>query len=97
MIYIKWRKSISEKYKDAAILMIIHGGFMEIGSCLTLPVLFMGLDKTDMSSYFSFIVPYLQDNLDLMIIMGGIYGVVRIIGAIGLLKNRMWGISIINH
>ena len=34
----------------------------------------------------------------MMIIMGVIYGVMRIIGAIGLLKNRMWGLalSIIN-
>jgi len=87
------------KYRVASILMIIHGGFMEIGGCLALiPVLAMGSDKIDMSSYFSFIVPYLQENLNLMIVMGGIYGVVRVIGAIGLLKNRMWGLvlSIIN-
>lgn len=88
-----------KKYKVASILMIIHGGFMEIGGCLALiPVLVMGPDKIDMSRYVSFIVPYLQENLHLMIVMGGIYGVVRIIGAIGLLKNRMWGLvlSIIN-
>lgn len=87
------------KYRVASILMIIHGGFMEIGGCLALiHVLAMGSDKIDMSSYFSFIVPYLQENLNLMIVMGGIYGVVRVIGAIGLLKNRMWGLvlSIIN-
>lgn len=88
-----------KKYKAASILMIIHGGFMEIGGCLALiPILAMGPDKIDMSSYFSFIVPYLQENMNLMIVMGGIYGVVRVIGAIGLLKNRMWGLvlSIIN-
>ena len=30
--------------------------------------------------------------------MGAIYGIVRIIGAVGLLKNRMWGLvlSVIN-
>ena len=34
----------------------------------------------------------------MMIVMGAIYGVVRIVGAIGLLKNRMWGfmLSVIN-
>ena len=72
---------------------------MEIGGCLALiPVLAMSSDKIDMSGYFSFIVPYLQENLNLMIVMGGIYGVVRVIGAIGLLKNKMWGLvlSIIN-
>lgn len=36
--------------------------------------------------------------MNLMIVMGGIYGIVRVIGAIGLLKNRMWGLvlSLIN-
>lgn len=88
-----------KKYKVASILMLIHGGIMEIGGCLALiPVLAMGSNKMDTSSYFSFIVPYLQENLNMMIVMGGIYGVVRVIGAIGLLKNRMWGfvLSIIN-
>ena len=34
----------------------------------------------------------------IILIIGGIYGVIRVIGAIGLLKNRMWGLvlSIIN-
>lgn len=88
-----------KKYKIASILMIIHGGFMEVGGCLAfIPILAMGSDKINMSSYFSFIVPYLQENLNLMMVMGGIYGVVRVIGAIALLKNRMWGLvlSIIN-
>jgi len=84
-----------KKYKVASILMIIHGGFMEIGGCLALiPILVMGFDKIDMDSYFSFIVPYLKENMNLMIVMGGIYGVVRVIGAIGLLKNRMWGLAL---
>ncbi len=29
-----------------------------------------------------------------MLMMGGIYGTVRLIGAIGLLKNRMWGLAL---
>jgi len=33
-----------------------------------------------------------QDNIYMMIVMGAIYGVIRLIGAIGLLKNRMWGL-----
>ena len=84
-----------KKYRIASVLMIIHGGFMELGGCLALiPVLAMGSDTTAMSSCFSFVVPYLQENLNLMIVMGGIYGVVRVIGAIGLLKNRMWGLAL---
>ena len=79
--------------------MIIHGGFMELGGCLALiPVLLSGSDKFNVGQYFSFIVPYLQDNIYLAIIAGGIWGIVRLIGAIALLKNQMWGfaLSVIN-
>lgn len=88
-----------KKYKIASILMFIHGAFMEIGGCLSLiPALILGPDRFDMSKYFSFIVPYFQDNLYMMSIIGLIYGIVRVIGAVGLWKNRMWGLvlSIIN-
>ncbi len=88
-----------KKYKIAAILMIIHGAFMEIGGCLCLiPIFVMESDKFDINKYFSFIVPYFQNNMNLMLIMGTIYGIVRVIGAIGLWKNKMWGLtlSIIN-
>lgn len=82
-----------KKYKIAAILMIAHGGMMEIGGCLCLiPALVLGGEALDMSRYFSFIVPYLQENLYLMSIVGLIYGVLRIIGAVGLWKNRLWGL-----
>lgn len=72
---------------------------MEIGGCLFLiPVVVMGIDKFDRNPYFSFVVPYFNDNMNLMLIMGVIYGIVRIIGAAGLWKNRMWGLvlSVIN-
>lgn len=29
-----------------------------------------------------------------MLIMSGIYGIVRLIGAFGLLNNRMWGLAL---
>jgi uncharacterized membrane protein (DUF2068 family) len=88
-----------KQYKIAAILMIIHGGLMELSVCLALiPLLILGVDAGQSSRYFSFIVPYFQDHLYLMMAMSGIFGITRIIGAIGLLKNRMWGLalSIIN-
>ena len=76
-----------KKYKIAAILMIIHGGFMEIGGVLCMiPALLLGTDKFDIGQYFSFKLSYFQENLSLMIVMGAM------IGAIGLLKNRMWGL-----
>ncbi len=88
-----------KRYKMAAILMFIHGAFMEIGGCLCLiPVFILGSEKFDINQYFSFIVPYFQNNMNFMLIIGMIYGTVRVIGAIGLWKNRMWGLvlSIIN-
>jgi uncharacterized membrane protein (DUF2068 family) len=50
--------------------------------------------NVEINKYFSFIVPYMQENLHLMLIVGLIYGIMRIFGAIGLLKNRMWGFVI---
>jgi len=75
--------------------MIIHGGCMEIGGILcAIPTFILGADSFDISKYFSFKLPYFQDNLYLILFMGAIYGVLRIIGAMGLLKNRMWGLAI---
>ena len=71
--------------------MFIHGGFMEFGGALmVLPSIFS--DKVNLSQYVSFIVPYFQDNLLLMSVMGGIYGILRMVGAFGVWKNRKWGI-----
>ena len=59
----------------------------------------MGSDKFDINQYISFKVPYFKDNMNLMLVMGAIYGIVRIIGAVGLWKNRMRGLvlSVINY
>ena len=84
-----------KKYKIAAIIMIIHGGFMELGGVFCMiPALLLGTDKLDIGQYFEFKLQYFQDNLYMMMVMGAIYGVLRLIGAIGLLKNRMWGLAL---
>ena len=84
-----------KRYKIAAWLMIIHGGFMEIGGVLcALPALILGSGKFDIGQYFSFKLQYFLDNLYMILFMGAIFGVMRIIGAIGLLKNRMWGLAL---
>ena len=81
-------KNFMEKYKIAAILMMIHGGFTEFGGVLCMiPALMLETDKFDMGQYFEFKLQYFQDNLYLMMVMGAIYGVFRLIGAIGLLKT----------
>lgn len=84
-----------KKYKIAAILMIIHGGFMELGGVFAMiPALMLGTDQFDVGKYFSFKLPYFQENLYMMMVMGAMYGVLRLIGAVGLLKNRMWGLAL---
>lgn len=86
---------VIKKYKLASILMIIHGGFMEIGGVFCIiPALILGTDKFDIGQYFEFKFPYFQDNLYMMMVMGAMYGVLRLIGTIGLLKNRMWGLAL---
>lgn len=75
--------------------MLIHGAFMEIGGCLCLvPIFVMGPDRFDPNQYISFIVPYFSENMRLMLVAGLIYGIVRVIGAVGLWKNRMWGLAL---
>ena len=81
-----------KKYKIAAVLLIIHGGLFEIGGLLSIiPIILFGNNTFETRKYISFIVPYLQDNIILMCVMSGIYGTMKIISAVGLLKNRMWG------
>lgn len=81
-----------KKYKIAAVLLIIHGGIFEIGGLFSIiPIILFGNNAFEIRKYISFIVPYLQDNIILMCVMSGIYGTMKIISAVGLLKNRMWG------
>ena len=55
--------TVMKKYKIAAILMIIHGGFMELGGIFAMiPALLIGTDKYDIGQYFEFKLPYFQDN-----------------------------------
>ncbi len=86
-------------YKIASILMILHGAFMELlGALSVIPLIISKNNQIDLTEYFAFKLPYLQQNLNLVVLTGGIYGIVRITGAIGLLKNRLWGLvlSVIN-
>ena len=87
-----------KRYKAASILMLIHGGFMEIGGCLCLiPILLSGSDAFGVGRYFSFIVPYLQENMSLMLAIGLLYGVMRVMGAIRLWKNKNVGIRPLHY
>ncbi|MBP2435576.1 hypothetical protein [Microbacterium amylolyticum] len=76
----------------AAILQLVQGVLMEGLPFLALPILLtVGVDSAVLAHGFSFVVPYFDNNLYLMMAMSGIFALLRIIGSIGLLKNRMWG------
>lgn len=61
-----------KKYKIAAALMIVHGALMELGGVFALlPSLLVGSEQYDIGRYFAFKLPYFQDNLHLMLFMGG--------------------------
>lgn len=82
---------MNKKFKIASILMIIHGALMEAGTGIfMIPlVLRSGIDDNIKQSIFA--IDFFSNNIVLMMAMGIIFGVVRVIGAIGILKNRMWG------
>jgi len=89
---------VNKKFKIAAILMIIHGALMEAGTGIfMLPVAIKHLTDGKVSEYV-FAIDMFRENILYMMPMAIIFGVTRVIGAIGLLKNRKWGfvLSIIN-
>ncbi len=64
-----------------------------------LVLLALGIDQsavTDRAHVFA--SPYLQENLYLVMAISGVFAALRVVGAIGLLKDRMWGmaLSVIN-
>lgn len=68
---------------------------MEMGALLALPILLvLNLDQDDVGARFHFALPYLQDNLHLLMIMSGVFGVLRVLGGIGMLRDRLWGLAL---
>lgn len=57
-----------------------------------LVLFFLGRSLSDYSSHFSFGFSYIQENLTAFAALAGVFGVLRLVGAIGLLKNRLWGL-----
>ncbi|MGP4995964.1 hypothetical protein ACTXJE_18305 [Glutamicibacter ardleyensis] len=88
------------QYRWAACLLLAQGVLMEGLVFIGLLVL-IGLSVPQSSIAENanvFALPYLQENLYLMMAMSGIFATLRVLGAIGLLRNRLWGLglSIIN-
>lgn len=87
----------NKRLKAASILMIIHGALMEVvPGLLLMPLVVAGSKVEEMPPIFAF--DFFRDNIALMLPMAVIFGTVRVIGAVGVLKNRKWGfyLSIIN-
>jgi hypothetical protein len=83
------------RYRAAAVLMLMHGALMEVGVFVALvPLLAIGVDFDTVGQYFSFNVPFFQEHLVDMMVLSGIFGITRIIGAIGVLRNRLWGLAL---
>lgn len=74
-----------KRYKIAAILIIVHG-IIEIGGFFSLLPLWFGLEQGEW-------VPFDPPPADVAIV-GVIWGVIRIIGGVGLLKNLKWGLAL---
>lgn len=79
------------KFKTAAILMLIHGAVMEAGTGIFMAPLAIKSGLNKQVTQYVFAIDFFRDNISYMMAMGVIFGVIRIIGAIGVLKNRMWG------
>jgi len=78
-----------KQYKISAILIMTHGVTEIFGFLSLLPVWLLGSEQVDT---IAFAMPFLQDNMELVVIMGALWGSIRLVGATGLFKNRMWGL-----
>ncbi|MDF2047719.1 hypothetical protein P2P98_16270 [Microbacterium sp. Kw_RZR3] len=89
------RAALGWRYRVAAWLVIGQAVVMEIGALLALPVLvLLGVGQADVGERFHFALPYFQDNLSLLMVMSGIFGVLRLLGGIGVLCDRLWGLAL---
>lgn len=96
---ISQRRIAARHLKVAAVLQLIQGVLMEGLPFLALwVVLALGIDASILAHGVSFIVPFFNDHLFLMMGMSGVFAALRIVASIGVLKNRMWGyaLSVVN-
>lgn len=82
--------------RAAAVLILIQGVVMEgivvIGLCLLLA---LGIPQgvvTERAEIFA--LPFLQENLYLMMAMSAVFAVLRIIAGVALWRRRLWGLAL---
>ena len=84
------------QYRWAAGLLLVQGVLMEgvvfIGVLVLLVIKIPQASIAEHADVFA--LPYLQDNLYLMMAMSGIFAVLRVLGALGLLRNQLWGLGL---
>lgn len=89
------KKSARSQLKWAAWLQLVQGILMEGLPFLGLLVLLaLHIDAGMLARGFSFIVPFFDDHLYLMMAISGVFATLRIVGSVGVLRNRMWGYSL---
>ena len=78
----------------AGALLLVQGILMEalvfIGVVVLLLLRVPQSAITDRAEIFA--LPYLNDNLYLMMAMSGIFAALRIVGAVGMMRNRLWAL-----
>lgn len=85
----------SSRIRTAAVLLLVQGILMELSAFVALPILLLlQADLSMMGNYFRFIVPYFQENLFLLMGMSGIFGVLRVIGAVAMWRDLLWGLAL---
>ena len=84
----------ARRLRIGAILLLVQGGLMEATVFVGLVVLLiLGMPQAAVSDRVEvFALPHLNDNLYLMMAMSGVFAALRIIGAIGVLRNRLWAL-----
>lgn len=84
------------RLKWAAALLAAQAILIELSVLAGLIVLLaLGMPELDITNRVDiFALPYLNANLYLMMGMSGIFGALRLTGAIGLWRGRMWGLAL---
>lgn len=93
------RKSSSRRrrlLRWAAVLQLVQGILME-GLVLVGLLVLLALQLPQsavMDRVDIFALEFLQSNLYLMMAMSGVFAALRVAGAVGLWKNRLWGLAL---
>jgi uncharacterized membrane protein (DUF2068 family) len=84
----------ARSFRLAAVLLLVQGVLMEASAFLALPMLVvLGVDQAVIGEHV-FALPYLRDNLYPMMAMSGVFAALRIAGAVGILRDKLWGFAL---